>query len=140
MLSVKPQSTSKHSRSTSEPSKVESCRPTFYMTTELLTAIDEQCATEGNKKRSPLLSEILQVALTSEIGQSLRVQALENQHSLAEELKRNLILFNPAIPIEQIRSLAAQSQRHPDQMVIHLILLGLHTYQQQQEHLPLADS
>jgi hypothetical protein len=104
------------------------CRPTFYMTAELLAAIDEQCATESNKKRSPFVSELLQVVLTSPIGQELRFQAAANQHTLAEELKRNLILFNSAIPIEQIRSLAASSHRNPDQMVVHLILLGLQTY------------
>lgn len=81
-----------------------------------------------------MVSEILQVVLTSETGQALRLQALENQHSLAEELKRNLILFNTAIPIEQIRSLATSSQRNPDQMVIHLILLGLQAYQQQHKN------
>ncbi len=118
----------------SDPSKGESCRPTFYMTADLLAAIDEQCATEGSKKRSPLVSEILQVVLTSETGQALRLQALESQHSLAEELKRNLILFNTAIPIEQIRSLATSSQRNPDQMVIHLILLGLQAYRRQHKN------
>lgn len=120
---------SKSAATDSSPEPDKGCRPTFYMSAELLAAIDEQCAAEGNKKRSPLLSEILQVVLTSEMGQELRSQAATNQHSLAEELKRNLILFNPAIPLEQIRSLAASSHRHPDQMLIHLILLGLQTYQ-----------
>jgi predicted glycosyltransferase len=118
------------SASTDPPDPDQGCRPTIYMTAELLAAIDEQCATEGNKKRSPLVSEILQVALTSELGQELRSQATASQHSLAEELKRNLILFNPAVPLEQIRSLATSSQRNPDQMVIHLILLGLQAYRQ----------
>jgi hypothetical protein len=129
-------STSKlNSADSTDSDKAENCRPTFYMATELLAAIDEQCATEGNKKRSPLVSELLQIALTSEIGQKLRSQAAESQHSLADELKRNLILFNAALPIEQIRSLAASSQRNPDQMIIHLILLGLQTYQQKRENL-----
>ncbi|MGG6268829.1 hypothetical protein ACQ4M3_35840 [Leptolyngbya sp. AN03gr2] len=118
------------SASTAPPDPDQACRPTFYITAELLAAIDEQCATEGNKKRSPLVSEILQVVLTSKLGQELRSQAIASQHSLAEELKRNLILFNPAVPSEQIRSLAIASQRNPDQMVIHLILLGLQAYQQ----------
>lgn len=133
MPQSKSKATSTDSRE-SDPSKGESCRPTFYMSADLLAAIDEQCSTEGSKKRSPLISEILQIVLTSETGQALRLQALENQHSLAEELKRNLILFNTAIPIEQIRSLATSSQRNPDQMVIHLILLGLQTYQQQHKN------
>jgi hypothetical protein len=133
MPKSKSKATSTDSHAT-DSSKGESCRPTFYMTADLLAAIDEQCATEGSKKRSPLVSEILQVVLTSETGQALRSQAIESQHSIAEELKRNLILFNTAIPIEQIRSLATSSQRNPDQMVIHLILLGLQTYQKQHEN------
>ena len=30
------------------------CRPTFYMSSELLSAIEAQCDTEGNKKRFSL--------------------------------------------------------------------------------------
>jgi metal-responsive CopG/Arc/MetJ family transcriptional regulator len=125
-----PPANSKSASTDSAPEPDKACRPTFYMTAELLAAIDEQCATEGNKKRSPLVSEILQVVLTSPIGQALRSQAEANQHSVTEELKRNLILFNPAIPMEQIRALAATSHRNPDQMIVHLILLGLQAYEQ----------
>jgi hypothetical protein len=105
------------------------CRPTFYMSAELLAAIEEQCATEGDKKRSPFLAELLSLLLTSELGQHLREQAQENRRSLAHELECNLILFSEHLPADRIRELAKASQRHPDQMLIRLVLLGLRVYE-----------
>lgn len=105
------------------------CRPTFYMSADLLAAIEEQCAIEGDKKRSPFLAELLTLLLTSDIGQQLREQARANRRSLAHELECNLILFSEHIPTDRIRELARASQRHPDQMLIRLVLLGLRVYE-----------
>jgi hypothetical protein len=79
------------------------CRPTFYMSTDLLAAIEEQCAAE-DKKRSPFVAEVLEFLLTSPVGEQLR-------------------------ETERIIELAEASQRHPDQMLVRLILLGLRVYE-----------
>ncbi|MCU0567204.1 MAG: hypothetical protein MUF49_11475 [Oculatellaceae cyanobacterium Prado106] len=104
------------------------CRTTIFMTTNLLEAIDAQCAVE-DKKRSPFVAEILELVLMSEMGQRLCANAARNERSLLNELKQNLLLFNPRIPIDTIEELAEDSQRYPDQMLLRLILLGLKVYE-----------
>jgi hypothetical protein len=104
------------------------CRPTFYMSTELLAAIDEQCAQEGGKKRSPFLAELMELLLTSPMGEQMRENAAKNKRSLAHELEANLVLFNDHIPMAEVAELAEASQRNPDQMLVRLILLGLRVY------------
>lgn len=104
------------------------CRPTFYMSTELLAAIDAQCAQDGGKKRSPFLAELMELLLTSPMGEQLRENAAKNRRSLAHELEANIVLFNESIPTAEIAELAEASQRNPDQMMVRLILLGLRVY------------
>jgi hypothetical protein len=104
------------------------CRPTFYMSTELLAAIDAQCAQDGGKKRSPFLAELMELLLTSPMGEQLRENATKNKRSLAHELEANLVLFNEHIPTAEIAELAEASQRNPDQMLVRLVLLGLRVY------------
>jgi hypothetical protein len=104
------------------------CRPTFYMSTELLAAIDAQCGQEGGKKRSPFLAELMELLLTSPMGEQIRENAVKNKRSLAHELEANLVLFNEHIPTAEIAELAEASQRNPDQMLVRLILLGLRVY------------
>ena len=103
------------------------CRPTFYMSTELLEAIDQQCAQDG-KKRSPFLAELMEQQLTSHIGEQLRANAEQNRRSLAHELEANLVLFNEHVPTAEIEELAKASQRNTDQMLVRLVLLGLRVY------------
>ena len=103
------------------------CRPTFYMSTELLAAIDAQCAQDG-KKRSPFLAELMELLLTSSAGTRLRDNAAKNKRSLAHELEANLVLFNEHVPTAEIAELAEASQRNPDQMLVRLVLLGLRVY------------
>ena len=103
------------------------CRPTFYMSTELLAAIDAQCEQDG-KKRSPFLAELMELLLTSPMGEQLRINAEQNRRSLAHELEANLVLYSEHIPTAEIEELAAASQRNPDQMLVRLILLGLRVY------------
>ncbi|MEO0769948.1 MAG: hypothetical protein AAFY72_11035 [Cyanobacteria bacterium J06649_4] len=104
------------------------CRPTFYMSTELLAAIDAQCAQDGGKKRSPFLAELMELLLTGPMGEQLRENAAKNRRSLARELEANLVLFNEHIPTAEIEELAEASQRNPDQMLVRLVLLGLRVY------------
>jgi hypothetical protein len=99
------------------------------MTAELLEAIEAQCAAEGNRKRSPFLAEILELLLTSDVGQQLREGAQKHRRPLVYELEANLILFNEHIPTERIVELAETSQRNPDQMLVRLVLLGLRVYE-----------
>lgn len=103
-------------------------RPTFYMTTELLNAIEQQSSAE-DKKRSPFVAELLEFLLTSPTGEQLRDSAAKHRRSLVDELEHQLILFSEQIPAERIAELAAASQRHPDQMLIRLVLLGLRVYE-----------
>lgn len=104
------------------------CRPTFYMATELLNAIEQQSSVE-DKKRSPFVAELLEFLLTSPTGEQLRDSAAKHRRSLVDELEHQLILFSEQIPAERIAELAAASQRHPDQMLIRLVLLGLRVYE-----------
>jgi hypothetical protein len=62
------------------------------MSAELLAAIEEQCETEGNKKRSPFLAEIMELLLLSPAGQELRASAKHHRRPLLHELEANLIL------------------------------------------------
>lgn len=124
-----PKSDSKAASSSQSQESEGGCRPTFYMSAELLNAIEEQCAIEGNKKRSPFLAEILELLLTSEVGEQLRESAQKHRRPLVYELEANLLLFNEHIPTERIAELAEASQRHPDQMLVRLILLGLRVYE-----------
>ena len=103
------------------------CRPTFYMSTELLAAIDKQCDEDG-KKRSPFLAEFMELLLTSPMGEQLRKNAEKNHRSLAHELEANLVLFSDHIPRAEIEELAEASQRNADQMLVRLVLLGLRVY------------
>jgi hypothetical protein len=105
------------------------CRPTFYMSADLLAALEAQCAVEGDKKRSPFLAELLTLLLMSPIGQQLREQSNAHQQPLVHELEQNLILFNSRLPTERIKELAEESQRQPDQMLVRLVLLGLQVYE-----------
>ena len=119
----------KSQESSSQESSEGGCRPTFYMNKELLEAIEAQCATEGNKKRSPFLAEILGLLLQSSTGERLRENAQKHRRALVNEIEANLLLFNEHIPTERICKLADASQRHPDQMLVRLILLGLRVYE-----------
>ncbi|MEO1396226.1 MAG: hypothetical protein AAFV90_25290 [Cyanobacteria bacterium J06634_5] len=123
----KPQKSKSGSSGGSKP--IDSgCRPTFYMSTELLAAIDAQCAQDGGKKRSPFLAELMELLLSGPMGEQLRVNAAKNRRSLAHELEANLVLFNEHVPTAEIAELAEASQRNPDQMLVRLVLLGLRVY------------
>ncbi|MEL7353911.1 MAG: hypothetical protein AAFN38_20985 [Cyanobacteria bacterium J06560_5] len=126
--SQQPQKKSQSGRAKAEKPIDSGCRPTFYMSTELLAAIDAQCAQDGGKKRSPFLAELMELLLTEPVGEQLRANAEKNRRSLAHELEANLVLFNEHIPTAEIAELAEASQRNPDQMLVRLILLGLRVY------------
>jgi hypothetical protein len=119
-------------RPKSSPESVEQidgvCRTTLFMTTNLLEAIDAQCAVE-DKKRSPFVAEILELILMSPTGIGLCENAAKNERSLVNELRQNLLLFNDRMPTEMIQQLADESQRYPDQMLLRLALIGLKIYE-----------
>jgi hypothetical protein len=118
----------KNRKSADEESTETGCRPTFYMSSDLLAAIEAQCEVEG-KKRSPFLAELMELLLASPMGEQMRENAQKNRRHLVHELESNLILFNEHIPTERIAELAEASQRNPDQMLVRLILLGLRVYE-----------
>ena len=72
------------------------------MRTELLEAIETQCAAEGNKTRSPFLAEILELLLKSPTGQWLRANTQKHRRSLVNELEANRVLFHEHIPTDRI--------------------------------------
>ena len=113
----------------SEDSVEGGTRPTFYMSPELLAAINQQCIVESDKKRSPFVAEILSLLLMSPTGQKLKEHARKSHRSLLHELESNLVLFHEQIPTERIIELAEASQRNPDQMMVRLVLLGLRVYE-----------
>lgn len=103
------------------------CRPTFYMSEELLNRVAVQAKEEGITM-SRFVVTILNFLLLSTIGQILQENSRSNQRTLVQELNRNLILLNEKLPIDEIHQLAAISERTSDQMVIYLVLLGLKAY------------
>jgi hypothetical protein len=117
-----------HSKLGEEEHSEGACRPTFYMSTDLLAAIEAQSTVE-DKKRSPFVAEVLEFLLTSPVGEQLRENAQKHRRSLVHELESSLVLFNEHIPTDRIVELAEASQRHPDQMLVRLILLGLRVYE-----------
>lgn len=108
------------------------CRPTFYMSEELLNRTAAQAQEEG-MTMSRFVVTILNFLLLSNIGQILQENSRSNQRTLIQELKHNLILFNEQLPTDEIYQLAAISQRTSDQMVIYLVLLGLRVYKANSE-------
>lgn len=117
-----------HPKSGQDEHSEGACRPTFYMSTDLLAAIEAQSTVE-DKKRSPFVAEVLEFLLTSPAGEQLRENAQKHRRSLVHELESSLVLFNEHIPTARIVELAEASQRHPDQMLVRLILLGLRVYE-----------
>lgn len=63
------------------------------------------------------------------LGQKLQENADGDRQSLAQELIRNLRALEVQVPIEEIDQLARNSRRPLVQMMIHLLLIGLQTYQ-----------
>lgn len=118
-----------HDETSSSGNPGEISRPTFYMPSELLRAIDTQSRRE-NSSRSGFVSSLMTFLLLSHIGHQLQENAANNHRTLAQELERSLVLFQQQLPLEQINQLALNSQRSQAQMLIHLVLLGLEVYQE----------
>ena len=104
-------------------------RPTFYMTSALLQAIEAQ-AEQENTSRFRFVTSLLTLLLLSPLGDQLQANARQNYRTLAQELEQALVLFEQQLPQEQIDELAHSSQRYSSQMLVYLVLLGLQAYQQ----------
>jgi hypothetical protein len=111
-----------------EESTEGASRPTFYMSTEIVEAIEAQSDIEG-VKRSPFVAELLEFLLLSPIGIKLRESAQERRRRLMDELQLNLVLFSDRLPTDKIIELAKASQRDPDQMLVYMVLMGLRVYE-----------
>jgi hypothetical protein len=111
-----------------EDSADAASRPTFYMSTEIVAAIEAQADAEG-VKRSPFVAELLEFLLLSPTGTQLRESAQKRRRRLMHELELNLMLFNERIPTQKIIELAEASQRDPDQMLVYIVLMGLRVYE-----------
>ncbi|WP_139374359.1 hypothetical protein [Microcystis aeruginosa] len=107
-------------------------RLTLYMSEELYNQVINQ-SKENETTKSRLIVDLLNLFLMSPVGQKLQENAKKNRRSLHQELESNLVLFNEQIPTEEISRLAETSQRNPDQMLIHLVLLGLQVYREKEE-------
>lgn len=104
-------------------------RPTFYMSDELLRAIEIQ-AQQEHASRSGFVAGLLSFLLLSLTGQQLLVNARNHNRTLAQELEQSLALFQEQLPLDEINQLAAISQRSSTQMLTYLVLLGLQVYQE----------
>jgi hypothetical protein len=107
-------------------------RLTLYMSEKLYNQVINQ-SKENETTKSRLIVDLLNLFLMSPVGQKLQENAKKNRRSLHQELESNLVLFNEQIPTEEISRLAETSQRNPDQMLIHLVLLGLQVYREKEE-------
>lgn len=99
------------------------------MSDELLKAIELQ-AEQERASRSGFVTSLLSFLLLSPAGQQLRKNAWYSNRALAQELEQFLVLLQEQLPLERIDQLAVASQRSLPQMLTHLVLLGLQTYQQ----------
>ena len=91
-----------------------------------LSAIEAQCDTEGDKKRSPFLAEIMEIAATqSHGGANSEPSAKKHRRPLVHELEANLILFNEHLPTERICGISGgqSTQPRPDAWCV-LFCLG----------------
>lgn len=104
-------------------------RPTFYMSDELLRAIEVQ-AKQEHASRSGFVAGLLNFLLLSPTGQQLQKNAWYGSRTLAQELEQYLTLIQEQLPLEKIDQLAAMSQRSLPQMLTYLVLQGLETYQE----------
>ena len=104
-------------------------RPTFYMSSVLLKAIETRSKQE-HTSRSGFVASILTFLLLSPIGQQLQENARVNNLTLAQELEKTLALFEQQLIQKQVSQLAVTCQRSSDQMLIYLALLGLRVYQE----------
>jgi len=114
-------------------------RPSFYMSEELLRAIQAQAQRE-HTSRSSFVTGMLNFLLLSQIGQQLQANALQNNRTLVQELEQSLVLFQEQLPLERINQLAASSQRSPAQMLTYLVLLGLQAYLTREELNPESET
>lgn len=119
----------KESKEYGRHNPILSNRPTFYISNELLRAIEAQ-AQQEHTSRSKLVSNVLFFLLLAPIGQQLQANARRNNRSLVQELEQSLALLQEQLPLEQISQFAADSQRSPTQMLTYLVLLGLQVYQE----------
>ncbi len=104
-------------------------RPTFYMSDELLRAIEVQ-AQQERASRSSFVTGLLSFLLLSPTGRQLLKNAYYGKRTIAQELEQFLVLLQEQLPLEEINQLAVASQRSLPQMLIYLVLLGLQTHQQ----------
>ncbi len=104
----------------------DTSRPSFYMTNSLLEELDAQAAAE-NTNRSALVTEIITLALTSDLGKELRKSAKTNQRNLGQEIRYVLA----KLPLEEIMKLADEEKRETAiELLVELISLGLEKYKQ----------
>lgn len=84
-----------------------------------------------------LINNMLHLLLMTPAGIQMRWQALQNQHTLLEEVEKQVMFSQSDFPIARISELARDSQRTPVQMLDYLTLLGLKVYEQ--HYLPCLD-
>lgn len=100
----------------------------------LLTPSGKQLVANAEAHQQTLAQELERSLILFEdqfpvLGQKLQENAERDRQTLAQELIRNLRVIEDQLPIEEIDQLARDSRRNLVQMMIHLLLIGLQTYQ-----------
>jgi Arc/MetJ-type ribon-helix-helix transcriptional regulator len=106
-------------------------RITVPLPEAVLNQLDEQVRRDATNKAA-FCSNLIELILTSEGGKILREAAARKDTPLLAILSDYLSLM-ANVPTEEIEQLGLDSQRHLDQMLVYLLLVGLKVYKKRLE-------
>jgi len=106
-------------------------RITVPLPEAVLNQLDEQVRRDATNKAA-FCSNLIELILTSEGGKILQEASARKDTPLLATLSDYLSLM-ANVPTEEIEQLGLNSQRHLDQMLVYLLLVGLKVYKKRLE-------
>lgn len=107
---------------------VKEKRMSLYMEPDLFNAIEADVAASGTGNKNSWVVGLLQLVLLSDVGETLKEFAQNDQKTVLDELKELLTILDRDVPLPEIRELARATQRNTPQMLVYLLRIGLKTY------------
>jgi len=101
---------------------------TIRIEDEAIVQILDQISETEEFTRKEFVQKLLKLLLVSKEGQQLKQFADHRNRTVLAELTSWMNLLQSNLPWDEIRELACQSQRYPEQMIVFLILEGLRAY------------